>query len=77
MSFHSKGFNKEDIDSKFAKYLPEEETLQKSQEVEQLSNRMSQLTHVSIFLMLFYFAKNILFQKKTKEIRDFAWHLIH
>ncbi|XP_065370219.1 protein transport protein Sec31A [Calliphora vicina] len=39
------GFNKEDIDSKFSKYVPEEETTQQSQDVDQLNNRMAQLTH--------------------------------
>ncbi|XP_061393011.1 protein transport protein Sec31A [Musca vetustissima] len=40
------GFNKEDIDGKFSKYLPEEEDVnQQNQDIDQLNNRMAQLTH--------------------------------
>ncbi|XP_037815567.1 protein transport protein Sec31A isoform X2 [Lucilia sericata] len=39
------GFNKEDIDSKFSKYVPEEDTTQQNQDLDQLNNRMAQLTH--------------------------------
>ncbi|XP_073848792.1 COPII coat complex component secretory 31 isoform X2 [Musca autumnalis] len=40
------GFNKEDIDGKFSKYLPEEEDVnQQNQDMDQLNNRMAQLTH--------------------------------
>lgn len=42
------GFNKEDTDGKFSKYLPEEDANQQSQDMDQLNNRMAQLTHVSI-----------------------------
>ncbi|XP_075169398.1 COPII coat complex component secretory 31 isoform X2 [Haematobia irritans] len=39
------GFNKEDIDAKFSKYLPEDDTNQQCQDIDQLNNRMAQLTH--------------------------------
>ncbi|XP_019891500.2 protein transport protein Sec31A isoform X3 [Musca domestica] len=39
------GFNKEDTDGKFSKYLPEEDANQQSQDMDQLNNRMAQLTH--------------------------------
>uniref|UniRef100_A0A1I8PBV5 Protein transport protein Sec31A n=1 Tax=Stomoxys calcitrans TaxID=35570 RepID=A0A1I8PBV5_STOCA len=42
------GFNKEDIDGKFSKYIPEDDSNQQSQDIDQLNNRMAQLTHQPI-----------------------------